>query len=76
MIREISKIGNSHGLILDSELMELAKLQVGDQMNVELHSGGAITLTPMRGSFTVKEVEGTIDSVMDEYDETMKNLAE
>jgi antitoxin component of MazEF toxin-antitoxin module len=46
MIKTISKIGNSHGLIFDSALLQLARLQPGDTVNVEVHSSGTITLTP------------------------------
>ncbi|MDB6017249.1 MAG: hypothetical protein JWR19_1738, partial [Pedosphaera sp.] len=28
--------------------MELAHLKAGDELNVEVHSGGTITLTPIR----------------------------
>ncbi len=75
MIKTITKIGNSNGLIFDSALLQLAKLKPGDQVNVEVHSGGTITLTPMDGALTVEDVQETIDSVMDEYAETMKELA-
>ena len=47
MVRTISKIGNAHGLIFDPALMDLAHLKAGDQVNVELHEGGTITLTPL-----------------------------
>ena len=47
MVKTITKVGNSHGLIFDSALLQLAKLKPGDQVNVEVHSGGTITLTPM-----------------------------
>ena len=50
MIKTISKIGNSQGLMLDSALMELAHLKAGDQVNVEVHAGGTVTLTPLRFS--------------------------
>lgn len=75
MIKTISKIGNSHGLIFDSTLLQLAKLNPGDQVNVEVHSSGTITLTPLKQSLTVEDVADTIDSVMEEYSETMKELA-
>jgi len=47
MIKTISKIGNSQGIIFDSALLQLARLKVGDQVNVEVHSGGTITIAPM-----------------------------
>lgn len=48
MIKTITKIGNSQGIIFDSALLQLARLKVGDEVNVEVHSGGTITITPMQ----------------------------
>lgn len=47
MLKTISKIGNSQGLILDAALLQLARLKVGDEVNVEVHAGGTITITPL-----------------------------
>lgn len=46
MIKTITKIGNSQGIIFDSALLQLARLKVGDEVNVEVHAGGTITITP------------------------------
>lgn len=48
MIKKITKIGNSQGIIFDNTIMELARLKTGDEVNLEIHSGGAITLQPVR----------------------------
>ena len=34
MLKTITKIGNSQGLMLDSALMDLAHLKVGDQVRI------------------------------------------
>ena len=47
MIKTISKIGNSQGIIFDSPLLQLARLKVGDEVNVEVHAGGTITIAPV-----------------------------
>lgn len=47
MIKTITKVGNSQGIIFDSALLQLARLKVGDQVNVEVHPGGTITIAPM-----------------------------
>lgn len=47
MIKTISKVGNSQGIIFDATLLQLARLKVGDQVNVEVHPGGTITLAPL-----------------------------
>ena len=40
MIKTITKVGNSQGIVLDSTVMELALLKVGDRVNFEIHEGG------------------------------------
>ncbi len=47
MTKTISKIGNSQGIIFDAALMDLARVKVGDQLNVTVHPGGSIVLTPL-----------------------------
>jgi antitoxin component of MazEF toxin-antitoxin module len=75
MIKTISKVGNSQGIIFDSAIMELAHLSPGQEMNVEIHAGGTITLTPVRKTPSRDEVSKTIKSVMKDYAGTMKRLA-
>lgn len=48
MLKTITKIGNSQELILDAALCELTGLKVGDQVNVTVHDGGVVILTPLR----------------------------
>lgn len=48
MTKTISKVGNSHGIIFDSALMDLARVNAGDQLTVTVHDGGSIVLTPIR----------------------------
>ena len=47
MTKTITKIGNSHGIILDSTLLQLARMKPGDEVNVEVHPGGTITIAPL-----------------------------
>ena len=75
MIKSITKIGNSQGIVFDAALMELARLKVGDQVNVTVHEGGAIYLTPVRPVIAPEEVTRSIDAVMKDYARTMKKLA-
>jgi antitoxin component of MazEF toxin-antitoxin module len=75
MVKTISKVGNSHGIIFDSALMELAHLRAGDEVNVEVHAGGTITLTPLRPRPSPAEVSRVIKSTMKDYARTMKKLA-
>ena len=75
MIKTITKVGNSQGIIFDAALLELAHLKLGDQVNVELHEGGTITLTPLRPKPTRTEVSRVIKATMKDYSRTMKKLA-
>ena len=47
MLKTIAKIGDSQGLIFDATLRELTGLKAGDEVNVTVHEGGAIVITPM-----------------------------
>jgi antitoxin component of MazEF toxin-antitoxin module len=75
MIKTISKVGNSQGIIFDTALMELAHLKAGDEVNVEVHAGGTITLTPLRPVPSRSEVSKIIKATMKDYARTMKKLA-
>ncbi len=75
MVKTISKVGNSHGIVFDAALMELAHLKTGDEVNVEVHAGGTITLTPLRPRPSRAEVTKVIKSTMKDYGRTMKKLA-
>lgn len=75
MVKTISRVGNSHGIILDATLMELTHLRAGDEVNVEVHDGGTITITPIRRQPDPEHVSGVIRKVMKDYARTMKKLS-
>jgi len=75
MVKTISKVGNSHGIVFDAALMQLAHLRAGDEVNVEVHGGGTITLTPLRPRPSRTEVSKVVKSTMKDYARTMKKLA-
>lgn len=75
MIKTISKIGNSQGIIFDSALLQLARLKVGDEVNVEVHSGGTITIAPIATLPPREEMTSLIKETMKEYATTMRRLA-
>jgi antitoxin component of MazEF toxin-antitoxin module len=75
MLKTITKVGNSHGVIFDAALMDLAHLKMGDQVNVEVHEGGTITMTPLRPVPSAAQVTGVIQETMRDYAATMKRLA-
>ena len=61
--------------MFDAALMDLARLKTGDQVNVEVHEGGTITLTPLRPKLSPVEVSRVIKATMKDYSRTMKKLA-
>lgn len=75
MIKTITKIGNSQGIIFDATVMDLAHLKVGDQVNLEIHDGRTMTLTPLRTAPDAKEATRVIKSTMKDYQRTMRRLA-
>ena len=75
MIKTITKIGNSQGILFDAALLELTHLKRGDEVNVEVHEGGTITLTPIRPRPSRAEISRIIKSTMKDYSRTMKRLA-
>lgn len=75
MIKTITKIGNSQGIMLDAALMDLAHLKVGDQVNLTVHEGGAIYLTPMRPQPSPQEVTAAIRKTVKDYRQTLSRLA-
>ncbi|MGH8706004.1 MAG: AbrB/MazE/SpoVT family DNA-binding domain-containing protein [Burkholderiales bacterium] len=75
MIKSIARIGNSQGLIFDSALLELAGLKAGDQVNIAVHEGGTITLTPIRRTASPEAVTATIRKTVKDYRRTLRRLA-
>ena len=75
MIKTVSKIGNSQGIIFDAALMELVHLKQGDELNLEVHEGGTITLTPVRKAPSKEVIAATIQATMKDYARTMRKLA-
>ncbi len=75
MIKTITKVGNSQGIIFDAALLELAHLKAGDEVNIEVHEGGTLTLTPIRVKPTKAAVSEAIRATMKGYARTMKKLA-
>ena len=75
MVKTITRVGNSHGIILDSALLELTRLKAGDEVNVEVHEGGTITITPIRPQADPERASRIIKGVMKDYAGTLKKLS-
>ncbi len=76
MTKTISKVGNSQGIIFDTALMDLARVKVGDQVNVTVvPESGAIMLMPLRKGPSEKEVSVAIKKTARDYRKTLRKLA-
>ena len=75
MVKTITRVGNSPGLIFDAALLELARLKAGDEVNVEVHEGGTITITPIRSRPSKGDVSRTIRRTVKDYRRTLKKLS-
>ncbi|MCX5517556.1 MULTISPECIES: AbrB/MazE/SpoVT family DNA-binding domain-containing protein [Kaistia] len=70
---EIKKIGNSTGLILPKELLTRLDLQQGQWLSVTENADGSIRLSPFDPEFD--KAMRIVDDVMDEYRDTLRELA-
>jgi antitoxin component of MazEF toxin-antitoxin module len=75
MTKTISKVGNSQGLIFDSALRDMTRLKVGDRVNVTVHEGGTIVLTPLRASIEPRKAADTARRIIRKNSELFKHLA-
>lgn len=75
MIKRITKVGNSQGIMLDAALMDLARLKVGDEVNVTVHEGGAIYLTPVRPVVTPAEAGALAKEIIGKNSELFRRLS-
>lgn len=75
MIKRITKIGNSQGITFDAALMDLARLKVGDEVNVTVHEGGAIYLTPVRPVVTPEEAGALAREIIGKNQELFRRLS-
>jgi len=74
MVKEIRKVGNSKGVILDAAILDAMKVDVGDQVEVTIHSSGSITLSPVP-NITEEHFDNVLNEVMSEYKATLKKLS-
>jgi antitoxin component of MazEF toxin-antitoxin module len=75
MTKTITKIGNSQGLMLDAALMDLARLKVGDQVNITVHESGSIVLTPLRPVIAPETAAATAKRLIRKNSELFRRLS-
>ena len=76
MTKTITKVGNSQGIIFDAALMDLARVKVGDQVNVTvIPESGAIVIMPIRKGPSRTEIKSVIKKTAKDYRKTLRKLA-
>jgi len=75
MTKTITKIGNSQGLMFDAALMDLARMKVGDRVNITVHEGGSIVLTPLRPVITPEKAATTAKRLIKKNSELFRRLS-
>ncbi|PYK75900.1 MAG: hypothetical protein DME32_10045 [Verrucomicrobia bacterium] len=76
MTKTVTKIGNSQGIIFDAALMDLARVKVGDQVNVTVvPESGAIVIMPLRPVPSKAEISSVIKKTAKDYRKTLRKLA-
>jgi antitoxin component of MazEF toxin-antitoxin module len=75
MTKTITRVGNSQGIIFDAALMDLARVKVGDQVNVTVHEGGSIVLTPVRPTIDSKAAATSAKRLIRENSALFKRLS-
>lgn len=75
MLKTITRIGNSQGLIFDAALLDLTGLKAGDQVAVTVAPGGSIILTPIRKAARPEDVSATVKRTVKDYRRTLRKLA-
>jgi antitoxin component of MazEF toxin-antitoxin module len=76
MTKTITKVGNSQGIIFDAALLDLARVKVGDQVNITVvPDSGAIVLMPLRSGPSKQEISSAIKKTAKDYRKTLRKLA-
>lgn len=75
MIKRITKVGNSQGIVFDAALMDLARLKVGDEMNLTVHEGGTISLTPVRPVISPEDAASSAKAIIAQNSELFRRLS-
>ncbi|MEI6232113.1 MAG: AbrB/MazE/SpoVT family DNA-binding domain-containing protein [Planctomycetota bacterium] len=75
MVKKLCKVGNSNAIILDKTLLELAGIEPGSKVNVQVN-GTMICLTPMTPKHPSPEAfKSALDEVMLKHGEVLRRLA-
>ncbi len=75
MVRIITKIGDTQGLIMDQALLELAQLKIGDAVEGTVHDGGSVILTPCHKAISAESAAGSARRIIQKNSEIFRHLS-
>jgi putative addiction module antidote len=76
MVKTITKIGNSAGIILDQTLLELAHLKVGDEVDITVDStSGMMRVTSKQPFVSREDAAAMAQEFITKNDELFRRLA-
>lgn len=74
MVKQIKKLGNSHGLILDRSIMD--QLGIADGSPVDLRiSGRSLVVTPVEDKVSDAELDQALSDTLREFNSAFERLA-
>ena len=74
MVKTLSAIGNSLGLIIERPILDLLNIDRDTKLEIRT-DGEALIIRPVRGDHRVHAQQAT-ERLMDRHDDTLKKLAE
>ena len=74
MVKKLSKIGNSLGIVLDRPLLE--KLGIDAKTEIEVSTDGTIIVLVPKRDVRHAKLKKVSDSIFDRYAEAFRKLAE
>jgi antitoxin component of MazEF toxin-antitoxin module len=76
MVKTITKIGNSAGLILDQAILELVHLKVGDEVDISVDStSGVMRIASLRPMVSPEDGRAMAREFIQQNDELFRRLA-
>lgn len=75
MIKTITKVGNSHAIIIDRTLMDLANLRPGAEVNVTVREEGTIIIEPIRKTVDPEIARSVAHRLVRSNDELFRRLS-
>ncbi len=73
MVKHLTKIGNSLGLIIEKPILEL--LGIDDETQLEMKTDGkALIIQPLKGN-RKRRIKAVSKKIMDTHDDTFRELA-